>query len=112
MLEFLKQVDGDCDAIFFIPHEDDNKIHIETKTFLAGHEKLDGSEMGDCYHILLFKTEEDGTPKNLEMFEAILIKPLEYISTLIPQEWYGVVCKKTTNSSEYMTTMFDKLKEA
>ena len=111
MLEFLKELDGDSDAIFFVPHEDDNKIHIETKTFLEKDEKLDGSVMGDCYHIILFKTEEDGSPKNLEMFEAILIKPLEYISTLIPQDWYGVVCKKTTKSGEYMNTMFDKLKE-
>ena len=111
MLDYLKQFDGDHDVLFFIPHEEENKILLEAKTFMEKGEKLGGSEMGDCYQIILFKTEEDGTPKYLDMFEAILSKPVEYISTLIPQNWYGVVCKKTTKSGEYMNTMFDKLKE-
>ena len=110
MLDFLKQVGRDYDALFFIPHEDEDKMQIETKKFAEQSEKIGGSELGDCYHILLFKTEEDGTPKHLEMFDAILSKPLEYISELIPCDWYGVICKKTTSSSTYMNSIFDNLK--
>lgn len=111
MLDYLKQIEGDHDVVFFIPHEEENKIHLETKSFIEKGDKLDGSEIGDCYQIILFKIEEDGTPKHLDMFEAILTKPLEYISTLIPQDWYGVICKKTTTSSNFMNSTFDKLKE-
>ena len=110
MLEYLKQFDGDHDVLFFIPHDEENKIHLEAKSFVEKGEKLNGSEMGDCYQIILFKIEEDGTPKNLELFEAILVKPIEYISTLIPQDWYGIICKKTTKSDDFVKSTFDNLK--
>ena len=60
MLEYLKQFDGDHDVLFFIPHDEENKIHLEAKSFVEKGEKLNGSEMGDCYQIILFKIEEDG----------------------------------------------------
>lgn len=111
MLEFLKELDGsNHDAIFFVPGEEENEIHIETKSLLDPGEKLGGSEIGDSYHIILFKTDEENGPKDLDRWEAILLNPLEYISTLIPQNWFGMVCRKTTTSGKFADDLFDKLK--
>jgi hypothetical protein len=38
-------------------------------------------------------------------------EPLEYISRMIKCDFYGVVAKKTTTSSDFIQNMFDKLKE-
>jgi hypothetical protein len=101
----------DPDAIFFVPTDTaDGSLHVETKNLNDQGEKLDGSPMGDCYHVILFKVDEEGDPKFLDRFEAILVKPLEYISMLIPDDWYGIVCRKTTTSGEFVQKMFDELK--
>jgi hypothetical protein len=112
MLDFLKSIaKEDSDVIWFMPGEKENQLSITSSTLKDAGEKLDGSEMGDCYHIVIFNLDEEGDPKNLDKFEAILTRPLEYISGLIPENWYGVVCKKTTTSGEYMQGFFDELKE-
>ena len=110
MLECFREYTGDYDAILFLPHEEEGKIQIEGKQFANKGEKLDGSEMGDCYQIILFKLDEEDDPIYLEKFEAILTKPIEYISMLIPMDWYGMVCRKTTTSLKYANDVFDELK--
>jgi len=99
------------DTILFLPGEKDNEIRVEGSVYKDPGQKLDGSESGDCYHIILFKLEEEGNPIHLDKFEAILLAPLEYIARLIPDEWYGVVSKKTTTSQSFIESTFDKLKE-
>jgi hypothetical protein len=39
------------------------------------------------------------------------MEPLEYISTLIKGDWYGIVARKTTTSQKFIDTIFDKLIE-
>ena len=57
------------------------------------------------------KTDEQGNTEKLDNYEAILVSPLDYMQMLIPQDWYGMICKKTTTSSQFVQIMFDKLKE-
>lgn len=112
MLESLKHLQsGDYDSYFFLPTDEEDTTHFQASQYSNPGTKLDGSSMGDCYHIILFKEDEEGTVIHLDRFEAILMAPLEYISRLLPDDWFGVICRKTTTSKELVDKTFDNLKE-
>jgi hypothetical protein len=111
MLDFLKPLkDEEYDAFFFLPGESDEQIHIELNHYKNPGEKIKGSEIGDWWHIVLFKEGEEGDITNLDNFEAILGCPLEYASTLIPNNWNGMIAKKTTTSDAFVEKLVAKLK--
>lgn len=110
MLEFLKEVaETDYDTIFFIPGPEEDSIQIEGSQYKDRGVKVGGNNNGDEFHIILFKEDVDGKPYELDKFDAILGEPLEYISTLIPLDWYGIVCRKTTTSGKFVNVLFDNL---
>jgi len=114
MNEQLKLLqNADFDIFHFLPGEKKNQVFIQGSKFKEIGEKVDGSSLGDCYHILLFRIgeNENGEICKLEKNEAILISPLEYMSMLIPQEFYGIICKKTTSSDKFVTKVFDLLQK-
>lgn len=112
MLEFLKPIqDSKWDSLSFLPAADDDTVRVEGSQFKDPGQKIGGNDIGDTYHIILFQLNEDGSPKNLDWFEGILGSPLEYISQLIPQNWFGVIAKKTTTSGKFAKDVFDKFKE-
>ena len=111
MLEFLKEFSNEeHDAVFFLPGDKKDQIHIEVATYKNPGENLGGSYMGKSYHVILFKENKDGV-YDVDRFEAVFIKPFEYISNLIPQNWFGVVARKTTTSEDFIQKTFDKIKE-
>ena len=113
MLDYLKPLKKESyDCLMFIPGEKPDSLHIEGSKYRESGEKLDGSAMGDCYHILLYKDNEIKGVHNLDLFEGILMDPLEYASRLIPQGWYGMFAKKTTTSDEFINKAFDALKQS
>ena len=65
--------------------------------------------MGDEYHVILFKEQEDGELYDVDKFEAIFADPYEYISNLITQNWFGILAKHTTTSDAFVQKTFDKL---
>lgn len=112
MLESLKHLQNeDFDSFMFLPTEDEDNTHFQASHYKDPGTKLDGSEIGDCYHIILFKEDEEGSVIHLDKFEAILMAPLEYISRLLPDDWFGIICRKTTTSKEFVDKTFDNLKE-
>jgi hypothetical protein len=114
MLDFLKDLKNDGhDAIFFLPGDKKDQVHIESAVYKNPGENVGNSAMGNAYHVILFKedNESDGI-YDVDRFDAIFIDPLEYISDLIPQQWYGVMARKTTTSNKFIENVFDKLKEA
>ena len=114
MLEYLKELmDDDYDAFFFLPGEKENTLHIEGSKYKKPGEMIDGSNfgLGNCYHILMFKEDEEGGICNLDLFEGIIGSPLEYISNMIKMDWYGMLCKKTTTSKDFVQNVFDKMQE-
>jgi hypothetical protein len=112
MLEILKDFkNGDFDMLMFTPNlEKDDVVDIETVQYIERGERIDSSEMGDSYHIVLFKEDNDGNVANLDYFEAILTDCLEYASGLIPHSWYGFICRKTTTSHTVLNKILDNLK--
>lgn len=112
MLEYLKEVGNHFDALFFLPLEDDDDaIKILANKYKNPGEVIEGNDIGNWWHILLFKcNEESGAVENLDTFDAIFSDPREYISTLIPCGWYGVVAKKTTTSDIFLEDAIAKFK--
>jgi hypothetical protein len=111
MLEFLKEFSKENhDAIFFLPGDKKGSIKIEGATYKNPGEVIGGSNIGDAYHIILFKEDEETEELyNVDSFEGIFIDPLEYMSSLITQDWYGIVARKTTTSTDFIQKTFDKL---
>ena len=111
MLDFLKEFSKENhDAIFFLPGDKKDQVTIEGVSYKNPGDAVGGSAMGGTYHVILFKecvkTEE---LDDVDKFEAIFIDPFEYISGLIPQNWFGIVAKKTTTSESFIQKTFDKL---
>lgn len=112
MLESLREAKNEnFDAFFFMPGPEEDLVKVEGAIYKDPGESIEGSSMGSMYHIMLFKQDEDGAPIEPDLFEAILVEPLEYISRLITCDFYGLIAKKTTTSNEFIQKSFDKLKD-
>ena len=110
MLDYLKSIPDNFDALFFMPvQEDDGEIYVQANNYKNHGELIGSSEIGPKWHIVLFKYE-DKKIKDLDCFEGIFSDPREYISGLIPSGWYGVVAKKTTTSEKFLDETLDKFK--
>lgn len=108
MLNYLENI-KDYDALFFLPAEVEDAVQIMTNKYRDPGEPIENSPMGFAWHVILFKDGEEGI-ENLDHFDAILSDPREYISTLIPQDWYGVVAKKTTTSHVFLDDALAKFR--
>jgi len=105
MLEALRDIIN-YDTIFFVPHpEDENQVKIDIATYKDPGEKLNGSEMGDMFDIILFRMDEDDVT-DLDRFDGILVEPRTYISRMIKDDWYGMVTRKTTTSDKMADEVF------
>ena len=112
MLEYLKDVGNQFDTLFFLPAEDDEQIQIVANKYKDPGLRHIGNDIGDWWHILLFKCNEaSGAVEKLDHFDAIFSDPREYISDLIPCGWYGCVAKKTTTSKVFLDDALDRFKE-
>jgi len=114
MLDYLQKLkndpDGPYDAIFFLPTDDEETLKVEVAMFKEPGEKIGGSQIGDSYNIVLFRDNpEDDNQWITDRFDAILIDPYEYVSGLIPQNWYGIVARKTTSSDAFIQKIFDNM---
>jgi hypothetical protein len=116
MLDFLKEMNDDdieYDAIFFLPGEKPNTLQIEGSVYKDPGEKTGGGVMGDGYHIIIFRENaEEDKLYDIDRFDAVLTHPIEYISRMIKDNWFGIVAKKTTTSNNFIQNTFDKLKES
>jgi len=108
MIEPFKQISSDFDVLFFLPHEESDKVHIEAARYGKKGKLVDDNNIGPTWHIILFKTDENGI-KDKDVFEAIFSDPREYVSNLIPQDWYGFVAKKTTTSKKFVKEAIDRI---
>jgi hypothetical protein len=112
MLEFLQDLKNeDFDIIHFISGDKKDTLDVRTNLYKESSESVEVTELGKKYHIILFKEDEKGMVINPDKFEAILIDPLEYISELIPQYWFGIIARKTAKSGKFIDNLFDKMME-
>jgi hypothetical protein len=110
ILKALKQKNDNFDVLTFLPGKKQNEVEISSAVYEEPGEKIGTGRMGDCYQILLFK-KDDEKVLELDTFDAILTDWLEYASELIPMNWFGVICKKTTKSDKMVQSMLDHLRK-
>jgi hypothetical protein len=112
MLDYLKLVEN-FDLLFFVPDDEhDNAMTVRGEQYLDLGEEIDKTSIGPSWTVMLFKyNEEDGNVMNLDRFDAVLSEPREYISSLIIDDWYGIIARRTTKSSQIIEELFDSLKE-
>jgi hypothetical protein len=112
MLDFLRELKNEnFDIIHFISGDEKDTLDIRTNTYKESSESIETSSLGNKYHIILFRENEKGTVIDPDKFEAILLEPLEYISELIPQHWFGIIARKTEKSGKFIDNLFDKMME-
>jgi hypothetical protein len=113
MLDFLKSYKNEkIDFMTFFEGDKRDEISIMGHEYANSGEPVGASTMGEAYHIILFRShEKEDRYIDLDSFEAILSDPLEYISGLIPQGWYGVVARKTTTSEPIITKLLARCRE-
>jgi len=110
MLDFMHEI-KEFDFISFLPHEDnDNALAIVSQEYKdeSKGEPVDETSVGPSYHIVLFKWDEE-KPTHIDSFEAVFSDIREYISNLIPQDWYGIAVRKTTKSGPIFQKILDNL---
>jgi hypothetical protein len=112
MLDFLKELSSDVDMIKFLPHDKiKNGLEVTGEKYKENLEYIGGTTVGSAWHVILFKwNDEKGKVYDTDKFDAIFSEPREYISSLIPENWYGIFVKKTTKSDKIMNEMFDNIK--
>lgn len=112
MLDFLKDLNSfDYDSLLFMPGPEKDSIKVEGHNYKDPGETIIESTMGFTYHIILFKETTEGKICHEDLFDAVLIEPLEYMSRMISDDWYGMVARKTTTSYKFVKDAFDKLQQ-
>lgn len=114
MLGNIKELrESKYDFLTFLEGEQEGTVSIMGSDYNDPGEKIGGSQMGDSYHIILFrdhKTEKDKYD-DMDKFEAILCDPIEYVSGLIKCGWFGVVARRTTTSENIINKLVAKFEE-
>jgi hypothetical protein len=110
MIEFPQALkDEPFDAFFFLPGDEKDTVHLEGAAYKNPGEKVGGSSMGNGYHIILFREDEEGELVDVEQFNAVLIDPITYITRMIDIDWFGIIARMTTTSESFIQNTFDKL---
>jgi len=116
MLDYLQPIKNkDFDFLTFLEGDVKNSIEIQGIEYRNRGEPIEDSPIGKKYHIILFRDDKEDNKKydidSMDHFEAILSDPLEYISSLIPSGFYGIIAKKTTTSAPIVHKMLDNFKK-
>lgn len=104
----LKQYDG----FIFTPGEEENSQVIR---FIKLHKDcgkiIESTDLGEKYHVVFFKHDEEGNFSIDENFEATFSDPLTYVKNLINMPLGGTFIRKRERSKEwfddYLTGMID-----
>jgi hypothetical protein len=110
MLDYLQPIkNADVDFIMFFQGSLPDSIKVDGSQYEDRGTPIGGNELGHVYHIMLCRDHPEDKNKfdKFDHFEAVLVCPLEYISGLITQGWYGIVAKKTTTSEKVYNRIVD-----
>ena len=99
------------DGFYFLPGLDDDSLgfqYFNLKDEFDNGKPINGTSIGDMYHIAFFSRGEDGSPVFDDAFEAILADPSIYIQGLIGANIYGCILRKTDKSDGWFNNYLMK----
>ena len=64
--------------------------------------KINSNLIGDCWELVLFRSDSDGSPEFVERFAAVFADPYQYLMNIKDLKEYGVIVRKTDKSSEWL----------
>jgi len=102
----------DFDGFYILPHKQDDGLRLSFFDFNDDFEKgkrVDGTSLGDMYHVVFLKQGEDGNPEFDDHFEAIFADPEVYVKGLLGANVYGCMVRKTENSWKWIEEYLKKL---
>lgn len=107
--DFPKEYDG----FYFLPPENDDEVGFTYQFFKFKDEykdakPIEGTSIGDKFHIAFFRRNEEGQAEFDDAFEAIFACPVTYVHGLIGTEIYGCVCRKTEKSEKWFESYLNR----
>lgn len=98
------------DGFYFTPGEEYGEVKYSFFKMNDGHagNPVEGTELGDKFHIAFFQEDEEGNPVFDEDFEAIFADPYVYVCGL--NDLYGCVLRKTDKSHVWWKEYLEKAK--
>lgn len=104
------------DGFYFLPGRSDEETFSLAFFNLKGEfengKPVDGTSIGNCYHVAFFRRDANGHPAFDGDFEAIFADPTVYIEGLAGADIYGCVVRKTDKSEKWFTEYLEKTKGA
>jgi len=109
----LNDFPKDYDGFYFLPPEEDDVIGFSYQFFKFKEEyqngtPVEGTTVGDKFHIAFFKRNEEGEAEFDDAFEAIFACPVTYVHGLMGAELYGCVCRKTDKSDKWFESYLNR----
>lgn len=98
------------DGVYFHPSEDDNG-GLEMaffKTDMDLGKPIESSEIGDMFHFVFFKMDEEGLPRFDETFDAVLGDPMKYLTGLVGAGVFGCLLRKSEKSHLWLKEYIDQ----
>jgi hypothetical protein len=99
------------DGFYFLPDSDDDSLgfqYFKLREEYDNGKPVNGTSIGDMYHIAFFSRAEDGSPVFDDAFEAILADPSTYVQGLIGAQIYGCILRKTDKSEGWFNNYLMK----
>lgn len=99
------------DGFHLTPGENDGECRFDFFEFtedMGNH--IDGTKLGHMYHVILFKTEENGVEID-DSFEAIFSDPVVYAKTLPEANIFGTFVKKRERTQEWVDVFLKSVRE-
>ena len=98
-------------GVSFLPTSIDGNVDLKGFEFNKKSKFETHENLGNRFHIILYKWGEFGSIIHADNFEAFLTGPEVYIHNLIKSGFFGIVVKKTKGkfSTKFVNDLFQKL---
>lgn len=92
------------DGFYILPGDNDGlKLsYFDFNDDFDKGKKIDGTEVGDMYHVIFMRCGKDNLPELEDHFEAIFAHPETYVRNLIGADVFGCFVRKTENSWKWV----------
>ena len=96
---------------FMVAPDDEGNVDIsffELNNKYSRGNPIEGTEVGDKYHVILFKSNKENEMNFDDTFEAIFRDPVYYATSLLPK-FYGMFIKKTDKTVEWFESFLQEV---